>query len=539
MPVLEQQWLHRLIHTAVREEDGQIIPWVLFMMFFFLGMCALSIDVGHAMLIQRELQASTDAAALAAAQRLDYTDYATYALNYSAAAGKYNQYSEYSGTPTITPYCSPTVAGSGFNIPCTSTDPNAIRVVQTAVVPMFFTQYIGIPTMTVSAAAYASKGAIPQPYNVAIVLDTTPSMDYSDSSCHDENGNTIHVNGNYASQLQCASLGVQQLLSGLAPSVDYVSLFTFPAITTDSTSSETDCSGSSKPYVTAYTFPSATATSLTNPSYTGSAIYNAGTTNRPSLVTKTGTYTSSYQVVSYSTDYRANDHSTSINTSSSLSNAVGVGSSSSCTGMQSGYNNTYYAAAIYAAQASLLAQQSSRSTASKNAIIILSDGNATAKVSTNWSGSSNSSTFSPNSNDMVTSTSQATTVATNSGSYPSWIGQCSQGITAAKAATAQGTTVFTIAYGSPTSANSSNCGSDYNQSKTVAYPNYSPCKAMQYMSSGWPGITSHFFSDSTVDGSNSGCQASDANQSISSLNSIFKVILAQLSTARLIPPESI
>jgi len=535
MSHLEHQCFSRSTLAFLRGEEGQIIPWVILLMFFFLGMCALTIDVGHAMLVQRELQASTDAAALAAAQRLDYSDYATYALNYSAAAGKYNQYTDYgSSTPTITPYCSATVAGPGFNIPCTATSPNAVMVTETVAVPMFFTQYIGIPTMNVGASAYASKGAIPQPYNVAIILDTTPSMNYSDSSCHDENGNTIYVNGKYATQLQCATLGVQQLLTGLAPSVDYLSLFTFPAITTTSISAETDCSGSTQPNVTAYTFPTMGASSLTNPSYTG-AIYNSSGSK-----VGTGTYTSTYQVVGYATDYRSNDKSTTISTSSSLANAVGVGTSSNCTGMQSGYNNTYYAAAIYAAQSTLIAEQSARAQSgitTKNAIILLSDGNATAK-------SNGTSTFSPGSNDMVTSSTEATSYATNSGKYPSWIAECNQGIAAANAATLAGTTVFAVAYGSPTTSNSSNCNSDRNLSGSLtgsptSYTNnVTPCQAMQLMSSGWAsGIKTHFFADSTVNGSSSGCQAADQNQSTSSLTGIFKAIRGQMSTARLIPPE--
>jgi len=518
-------WLRLFTRDTVHEEDGQAIPLLLFMMFFLLGMCALSVDIGHAMLVQRELQASADAAALAAAQRIDNGDWQTYGLNYSAATGKYNQYTEYgSGTPTITGYCSTTVA-AWLSSSCTSSSSpvNAVKVTETATVPMFFTQYINIPTITLSATATASKGSKPLPFNVAIILDTTPSMDTTDSSCKDSSGNVIKINGKTATQLQCATQGVQKLLTGLAPSVDYISLFTFPSITTATVSSDTDCNSSTNPYVTPYTFSSSTATSLTNPSYTG-AVYNINGQNVGS-----GSYTSTYQITNFLTDYRSSDSSTTISTSSSLSNAVGVGSSSSCSAMQTSYENTYYAGAIYAAQSALLAEQSTRKTAgqdSGNAIILLSDGDATAKHS-----SYNDSTFSPGSNDMLTSgmagNGYTGLVATSSGNYPSWVDQCRQGIVAANSATSQGTIVFTIAYGS---SNSSGCSSD--SGATWGGNSITPCRAMQYMSSGWPNNTAHFYADSTVSGSTTSCASSNG---IGDISGIFDAIRGQLTSARLIP----
>lgn len=530
MTKVQQQWHRRLGRAAMRNEDGQIIPWVLFLMFFFLGMCALSVDIGHALLVQRELQASADAAALAAAQRIDAGDWQTYALNYSSATGKYNRYTEYgASTPTITGYCSTTVAAwLGSSCTSSSSPVNAVKVTEQVAVPMFFTQYIHIPTLTVGATATASKGAKPLPFNVAIILDTTPSMNNMDSSCKDSSGNAVTVNGKTATQLQCATIGVQTLLAGLAPSVDYISLFTFPNITTSTLSSDTDCDSSTNPYVTPYTFSSSTATSLTNPSYTGT-VYNSNGKSAG-----TGTYTSTYQITSYLTDYRSSDSSKTLSTSSSLSNAVGVGSSSSCSAMQTSYENTYYAAAIYAAQSSLAAEQSSRKASgqdSGNAIILLSDGDATAKHSSGGYGGDG--TFSPGSNDMLTTNMAGTgytgLVATSNGTYPSWVNQCTQGIQAANDATSQGTIVFTIAYGS---SNSSGCSSD-SGSKWNGY-SITPCLAMRYMSSGYPNNTSHFFSDSTVNGSNSGCTAT-ANQSITSLQGIFDAIRGQLTAARLIP----
>lgn len=536
MSILDPQRLRRLARVALREEDGQIIPWVLFMMFFFLGMCALTVDIGHAMLVQRELQASADAAALAAAQRISNGDWKTYAANYSAQSGKYNQYTEYgAGTPTITGYCSTTVEG-WLKVNCTTSNPvNAVVVTEQATVPMFFTQYINIPSIPLTVTATAAKGNTPEPFNVAIILDTTPSMNNTDSSCTDSSGAVIKVNGKTATQLQCATIGVQQLLIGLDPSVDYISLFTFPNVTTSSLSADTDCSSSTNPYVTAYTFPGAGATSLTNPSFTG-PIYNSS-----GAIVSTGTYTSTYQVTSFLNDYRSSTSSTTLSSSSVLANAAGYNSSGSCSAMQTSYENTYYAAAIYAAQDALLAEQATRKAAgvtSGNAIILLSDGDATAqefdpygstqgfKVSRGQpvnctigtTGCYDPGTFYPGVNDMATGT-ESGTAATSSGTYPSWNNQCQQGITAAQAATTAGTLVFTIAYGSPTSG----CSSD---------GSISPCYAMQYMSSGWPSDTSHFFSDDTVSGSSSGCASTNG---ISDFDDIFQVIVSYLSRVRLIP----
>ena len=492
-----------------RDDDGQALVWMVFLVVVFLGICALTVDVAHAMLVKRELQASCDAAALAAAQTLPNTNYAAVGQGYSAAKGSRNEYGDFAvGTPTITPLCLSTVAAWG--VPCSSTNPNAVSVKQTAKIKTFFAGIVGVNTMTISATSTAAHGAKPKPYNVAIVLDTTPSMDYQDYSC----GKT---------QLQCATDGVQQLLKGLSPSLDRVSLFTFPNITTTSVSADTDC-GSSKPTTGPYTFPSATASSLTNMPYT------SGTGAYATTVQMT------YQVTGYLTDYRSSDKATSLTSSSALSNAVGVGSSSGtgtyqhgCTGIQTSYENTYYAGALYAAQASLLAQRAANP-GTENVLILLSDGNATAKTK-DPNGS-----FEAGVNDMVTNARQSTTFANGSGNYPSWVGQCGQGVEAANYAKREGTIVYTIAYGAPASSSTQNCASDRSGG---SHRNISPCQAMQQMSSGWSsGDTSHFYSDFRMTGGDTGCQASGPLNGVTALDDIFKSIQIGLTGARLLPNET-
>ena len=506
---------HRLIRQFCPDEGGQVLPWVAVVLVVVLGVSGLVIDVGRAMVVQRQLQNSADAAALAAAESLTNGTYSTEGATFSGGSGDENAYSGVSiGTPTITGLCLTTVASWGMS--CSSSSPNAVQVTETASVPTLFAGLLGKSSIPVSATSTASPGR-PQPYNVAVILDTTPSMADSDTNC-----------GSGQTQLSCAETGVRQLLQGLAPSLDTVSLFTFPNLYTTSVSNEYNCTGQNDDPVPPYTFPSATATSLTNMPYTSTS---GGWNPVPTTVYAT------YQVVPFSTDYRTSDTATTLNSSSNLVKAVG--GKSGCAAMGTGYENTYYAGAIYAAQSALLAEQATQVAAgvtnSQNVIILLSDGNATAKEQ-NPGGS-----FSPGSNDMVSSSSQSTTWATSSGTYPntngggSWIGECGQGITAAKYAasyTNDNTTVFTISYGSPSTSSSSNCGSDRSGG---SYPDVSPCTAMQDMSSGWPNDKSHFYSDYYLPGSDTGCQAADANNTITSLNNIFKSILVDLTGARLIP----
>lgn len=486
-----------ILRERLLDETGQVIPWVVLLLGLFLGMSALTVDIGHAMLVQRQLQVSADAAALAAAQTLPKTTYATVGMNYSGGKGSLNAIGGgvTVNTPTITGKCSTTVAGWGT--PCTSSNPNAVVVQETASVPTFFAGILGIKKINVAASSTAAKGSKPLPLNVAIILDTTPSMDYTDNNCG-------------ATQLQCATTGVQELLKGLNPTEDRVSLFTFPNVSSTSVSKDYDCSTSS-PTAEPYTFPSTTATSLSNMPYTTTSIFGG-----------TNTVQVTYQVTGFLTDYRTSDTASSLNSSSNLAAAVGLGTSSrrhgGCTGMQTSQENTYYAGALYAAQSALLAEQVSNP-GTQNVIVLLSDGNATAQQS-----------------DMVTG-SQSTRVATNTGTYPSWVGECSQGVDAAQAAATlagNNTTVFTIAYGSPSTSSSGNCGSD--RSNSAAHKNITPCQAMQQMSSGWStGDHSHFYSDYNMTGGDSGCQALDSNNAVTSLNSIFDSILSSLTSARLIP----
>ncbi len=83
------------VHQALRDQRGQALPWVATMMVMLLGFAGLSIDVGHVFYCYRELQAATDAAALAGAEDLPNSTATTTATTYSAMAGKLNAVAEH------------------------------------------------------------------------------------------------------------------------------------------------------------------------------------------------------------------------------------------------------------------------------------------------------------------------------------------------------------------------------------------------------------------------------------------------------------
>ncbi len=222
----------------------------------------------------------------------------------------------------------------------------------------------------------------------------------------------------------------------------------------------------------------------------------------------------SYQLTPFSSDYRTSDAATVLNSASRLVKAInGVGG---CTGMlppnyEADYE-TYYAGVIYAAQSALVAQRT-LNPGSENVIIILSDGDSNALQQ---GGTVNPSTGYPNMSAPYPSGENYKN-ATGNGTYPSWVGECTQAVVAAKSATSAGTLVYSVAYGSAPTG----CSTDSN-------PTMVPCSTMSGMAS----APQYFFSDYLQSGSNSNCVAS---QPVTSLNGIFTAIAADLTQPRLIP----
>jgi Flp pilus assembly protein TadG len=475
-------------------QDGQVLYLFALLLVILLGMAALSIDIGFALHAQRELQASADAAATAGA--LDLSS------NLSAAAAYQTAYcysgldnngfisggqaslicpngnsfgsnvsADLPGVTMVSGYpqvkCLTTLESQG--LACTNTaSANAMAVEEQATIPTFFAKVLGIPTLTITAQSLSSmEGSSAIPLNIMLVIDTTRSMRGSDPTCQQATGLSNPT------QEDCAKEGVQTLLSALSPCssalsscgsvgsdgnvanpVQEVGLLIFPGLSDSS-----------------YDVDEYNCQSTTLSAGNGIAPYSS---------------TTNYSVEGLSSDYKTSDSATSLNAgSSNLVDAVSWANQSGCTtskyGLQDpGGEGTYYAGAIQQAQAAF-PTSGPRSTV-QNAIILLSDGNATA------SGAQISSSLQPN--------------------------QCTQAVNAAQAATQKGTWVFAIAYG----ALNSGCSSDGGA--------YTPCSALRAIASN----SSYFYSDDA-----DGC-ASSANPNLTTLTQIFQDIGKKLgSRTRLLP----
>lgn len=529
--------------AAIRNEQGQAVIWSALAILLLLGASAFAVDIGHAYLVRKQLQASADAAALAASWHISDGTYAAVAQTYSST-GTLNNYSGYTvDTPVVTAKCSTTVASFGPTCDAGATPPtyNEVVVQETAHVPTFFAGVMGFHTLTVSATSAASKGARPTPFNVAIVLDTTASMNATDSNCK--------VNGVSQTQLQCAENAIATILSQLDPTMDKVSLFTFPGMEVGSAANDTDCSGT-QATGEPYTFPAAGATSVTTPTLTTVTTKNGKQTTTTVQTTYqiTTSSTTNADASGFLTDYIGSYKASSLDSSSALTKALGQSTASGCVGkglVPNSTQNTYFAATVYQAQAALVAEQSLNSK-SRNAMIILSDGNATAVDNSSFQDMACAATG----GHCPTQTASPGVNNSSDGKYPNLQGECGQAVDAAQSFndpnSLTGTEVFTIAYGSPASStgggssgNGGNCGTDVG---TGQHSNITPCQTMQQMSSGWdatPQDQSYFYSDwNDAAQGGTGCQASGSNNAITDLNAIASDIVSRFTQSRLVPPDA-
>ncbi len=524
MRVVEAPQLRRF----AGEEDGSVLVTLAVMIVVLLGFVALTVDIGRSLYLYRELQASTDAAALAGAGDLPNSDYATVATHYSGISGALNAHSNLTGVQLITAptgLCLQTLAATGMA--CVSPAGfNAVRVQQKVTIKLYFAGLFGHPTMDLNATALASaKGGSATPNNIAIIVDTTLSMNTYDADCG-------------ATQMSCVLTGIQILLQNFSPcfrsdptctitsgqsanAVERVSLFTFPNVTTSTVALDTACTTAVPaptaqngyfydPVIGNFVVPQAnpwggipTAASYSFPTPLA-ANYISGT--GIAAVPFNQTVALTYQVTPFLSDYRTADSNTSLNPTSTLVQAAG--GTNACGGMQpSNYDaiyGTYYAGVLYAAQSTLFTQKVQYPSFG-NVIIFLSDGNANA----------------PQANGSYTVMGAP---ATASGTYPSYKGECGQAVVAAQSAAAAGTKVYSVAYGSP----SVGCPTD---AGAGTYPNISPCNTMADLAS----APQYFYSDYNQTGSGSTCVAS---QPVTKLSEIFFAIAQDLTTARLIPANT-
>jgi hypothetical protein len=497
--------MYSLSRRLYDEQEGQVIYLVAVALIVLLGMAALSIDIGFALHAQRELQASTDAAATAGANELpNAANAVTYAWCFSGV-GTSNLPASFKGSmtcPAGTQTQGSNLAGdlpnvqmvSGYPnvacvntlqdvLPCNSPDntSNAIQVKETVQIQTFFAKVLGFKTITLYAQAEAAERSSAVPFNIAIVLDTTASMEQTDPNCTTPS-NWPNGRASYTKE-DCAKAGAATMLQELSPwvpnsnppvALQEVGLLVFPGL-------------------------SGTVTSTSVSPATSAASESDCWTTSPGIVPYSTS--SDYDVVGLSNDYKASDASSSLSTgSSALADAVSWSNqAANCTtgvsrngntleyGLQDpGGEGTYYAGAI--SQAQLMFPTSGTRATYQDAIILLSDGDATA------SGSQISSSLAKN--------------------------ECTQAVNAAHTlVNTYGTWVYTVAY----DAQSGGCNGD---------SGYNACSSLQNIASspGWIPDPRKFYSDSASQ--KNGCASQN---SVSDLNGIFGKIGMDFLTTRLIP----
>jgi Flp pilus assembly protein TadG len=501
--------LHKVsfFRRLLKDMRGQTAPLMAVSMLAYIGIAGVSIDLGHAYFARQQLQSSSNAAALAGAAVMpNITSATTNVTLYSAMAGEMNAVSSLQNviaTPTF--YCASSQT-SNFGLGCAvasgyTNGVNAVKVTQTAQVPLWFGGMFGVKAFNLAATASASMaGGQNTPWNVAIILDTTSSMTSSDP-------NGLQCSGTRES---CALLGVQTMLGVMYPCVagqtcsggtpvDTVSLFVFPPVLTSTAKDYYTCP-TTIPTIEPYTFQNVTTGTLSN------GLLNLPVTYTYQVV-PTPLGTTGNTIATFAYDYKTSDASgTTLNAGSQT--VIAAGGKSGCTGIQGkGGEGTYYAQAIYAAQTALIAQQAANP-GSQNAMIILGDGDMSSSA---ISGQMKAQTGTLNGTGSGSNK--------NSYAYPSALGQCGQSIIAAQAADASGTRVYTVGYGA---AKSGTCSTDATYS---AYKGVQACTALQDMASS-PG---YFFSDN-----GNGC--SSPNQlNFTQLKQIFQAIARGLTNPRLIP----
>lgn len=200
------------------DESGQAMILVAVMIGMLLVVVGLVVDVGHAMLVQRQLQAGVDAAALAGAQHLPIqTEVVQVAHEYSPTPGRKNAVNTVSNAvTTVQVLCITGVPG------CSRRDGgvNGLVVEASSDVPTWFGKIVGITKMSVSAKATACSPCTVKPLDIMVVLDRTGSMCQFAPGQWDPN----------CTDLNNARNGLRTFFGLLDPSLDKVGLALTPPV---------------------------------------------------------------------------------------------------------------------------------------------------------------------------------------------------------------------------------------------------------------------------------------------------------------------
>ena len=129
------------LKRRLKDDSGQALPWMVFLVALFIGMAGLTLDLGRAYASYRELQTATDAAALAGAYAMSASS-ATQAsvlsavTAYSSATGGANANGNLPGVAVSTTFkCLTFVTNSGVFCDASPLGANTIQVVQTGYDP--------------------------------------------------------------------------------------------------------------------------------------------------------------------------------------------------------------------------------------------------------------------------------------------------------------------------------------------------------------------------------------------------------------------
>jgi hypothetical protein len=585
----------------VKEERGQTLVLAVVMMVVVMALSVSGLETGHIYYAYRLLQASTQAAALAAGEAMpNITQAQSSAALYSSETGQENATNMLQNVAVSTNfYCSSST--TALNIACQTpasgngsctgvSSCNAVTVTQTAKVDLWFGGFVGIRTFNLRATSSAAmQGGTDTPFNIAVIIDTTGSMGTGTAPASDDCGGDT--------QIQCAVYGLQQFLlqmdpcplnttcSASGPYVDDVALFVFPAVAAGDATDDTVCP-TRNPATVPYNF-----TDVSTGTSQDLNLWDAK--NSTGTAVADTSYQGSYEVVTFNNTYRANDNQgTPLSTGDPLAVASG-GGGGRCQGLQApGGQATYYAQVIRQAEATLESVSGYPATGSKNIMIILSDGDANACnyqantaadgnagcnnnhndiVADNCPAVNGSGTCEASPNDAsnpcppasaapsntsggcygtpLNGTGTATTNATGyqSTTYPSVLGQCGQAVEAAQYATSRGTTVYTVAMGSETSGGCSTDGK-YTVSGTYTGTTYGMESWPSGAYSGQPCNAIEAMASSSTYAYNGtatfysdatkGCTAPANTASYTTIGGIFHAIASNLSNSRLIPPGS-
>jgi Flp pilus assembly protein TadG len=206
----------------VSDESGQVLLLTGVLMAIFLVVVALVVDIGHTRLVQRQLQAGVDAAALAGAQELpDGTVAQATAVEYSPTPGRKNAVNTVNNaTTSALVRCIPSIPGCNTRYATA----NAITVTSTSTVPTFFAKIIGISSLTVTAKATACFPCSVRPLDIMLILDRTGSM------CAGGPSDAPNANPQRCRDLDAAREGMSTFLSLMDPKLDRVGLAVTPPV---------------------------------------------------------------------------------------------------------------------------------------------------------------------------------------------------------------------------------------------------------------------------------------------------------------------